>query len=340
MLALRYSDYQSLEVCQVESKPLLSNEVRIRVAACGICGSELESYKNKSPRRPPPLVMGHEFCGYVDEIGSDVKTTTLGAAVVCNAVAPCNTCKTCRRGDTHLCETRQVFGMHRPGAFAEYVNVPATCLIDWPKEVSAMQACLAEPLGNGVHVVNITKHLPAENVLVIGAGPIGLFCQQAFQVLRNSKVYVCDYNQTRCQVAKKLGAIDTFDPKECDITAYIKSKTNDEGVDLVIDAVGSASTKLFSIQALRPGGATVWIGLHQDSVALDTYAITLKEKQILGTYSAKLDELRTALDLIKSGQVDAHTWVQQYPLSEGVNAFKTMLEAKGNNIKGVLCPKM
>lgn len=338
MLALRYPAFESLELCQVECVTLKPNEVRIRVAACGICGSELESYKNKSPRRAPPLVMGHEFCGYVDELGRDVKNTTLGAAVVCNAVAPCETCKSCKRGDTHLCETRQVFGMHRPGAFAEYVNVPASCLIDWPIELSAVQACLAEPLGNGVHVVNITKHLPAENVLVIGAGPIGLFCQQAFQVIRNSKVYVCDFNQTRCDVAKSLGACEVFDPRVYDIPALIKSRTNDEGVDLVIDAVGSATTKQWSIDALRPGGATVWIGLHQDSVLFDTYAITLKEKQILGTYSAKLDELATALNLLKTGKINAHTWVQHFPLSDGINAFNAMLEAKGNNIKGVLCP--
>jgi len=338
MLALRYPAFESLELCQVECVTLKPNEVRIRVAACGICGSELESYKNKSPRRAPPLVMGHEFCGYVDELGRDVKNTTLGAAVVCNAVAPCETCKSCKRGDTHLCETRQVFGMHRPGAFSEYVNVPASCLIDWPIELSAVQACLAEPLGNGVHVVNITKHLPAENVLVIGAGPIGLFCQQAFQVIRNSKVYVCDFNQTRCDVAKSLGACEVFDPRVYDIPALIKSRTNDEGVDLVIDAVGSATTKQWSIDALRPGGATVWIGLHQDSVLFDTYAITLKEKQILGTYSAKLDELATALNLLKTGKINAHTWVQHFPLSDGINAFNAMLEAKGNNIKGVLCP--
>ena len=82
----------------------------------------------------------------------------------------------------------------------------------------------------------------------------------------------------------------------------------------------------------------MWIGLHQDSVLFDTYAITLKEKQILGTYSAKLDELATALNLLKTGKINAHTWVQHFPLSDGINAFNAMLEAKGNNIKGVLCP--
>lgn len=338
MRVLRYPEFDRLEIGDADTLPLRPDEVRLRVAACGICGSELESFKTHSPRRPPPLVMGHEFCGTIAETGSGVREWRPGARVVSNSVVPCGGCARCTRGDTHLCADRQIFGMHRPGAFAEFVNVPARCLLPWPENLPAAAAALAEPLANGLHVVNLTRHLPAATALVIGAGPIGLFCQQALQVERGARVFVADLSPERLAVAKKLGAVRIINPREEDVAKVVAAETGGEGADLTVDAVGSALTKQTSLDALRPGGATVWIGLHENTVTLDTYGITLPEKQVLGTYAAKLEELRHALDLMASGRVDALSWVQSFPLAAGVEAFHRMLGAKGPDIKGVLCP--
>ncbi|MBS0664597.1 MAG: alcohol dehydrogenase catalytic domain-containing protein, partial [Verrucomicrobia bacterium] len=160
MRVLHYPEFDRLEIRDLDSTPPRPDEVRLRVVACGLCGSELESFKNHSPRRPPPLVMGHEFCGVIDAIGGEVRDWRPGAKVVSNSLVPCGHCVRCHRGDTHLCAERQIFGMHRPGAFAEYVNVPARCLIPWPEQLAAEAAALAEPLANGIHVVNLTRHLP------------------------------------------------------------------------------------------------------------------------------------------------------------------------------------
>lgn len=338
MRALRYPAFDELEICDVATVALQPDEVRLRVAACGICGSELESFKHHSPRRPPPLVMGHEFCGTIAEVGSNVKAWTAGTRVVSNSLVPCGRCVRCTRGDTHLCAHRQIFGMHRPGAFAEYVNVPAHCLIPWPENLPAEAAALAEPLANGVHVVNLTRHLPAATALVIGAGPIGLFCQQALQVLRGARVFVADLSNERLAAAKKLGAAGVINPREQDVAQILAAATGGEGADLTVDAVGGTITKKTSLSALRPGGATVWIGLFENSVTLDTYDITLPEKQVFGTYAAKIDELGTALDLMSSGKVDAQSWVQRFPLTDGVEAFQRMLAGKGTDIKAVVCP--
>ncbi|MCF7761751.1 MAG: alcohol dehydrogenase catalytic domain-containing protein, partial [Cephaloticoccus sp.] len=140
MRTLHYPAFEQLEIRDIAEVAPRPDEVKLKVAACGICGSELESYKNKSPRRPPPLVMGHEFCGTIAEAGSEVKDWPVGARVVSNSLVPCGRCVRCERGDTHLCATRQIFGMHRPGAFAEYVNVPARCLIPWPENLPAEAA--------------------------------------------------------------------------------------------------------------------------------------------------------------------------------------------------------
>jgi len=327
-----------MEIRDVDDVAPQADEVKIKVAACGICGSELESYKNKSPRRPPPLVMGHEFCGTIAETGADVSGWEVGAKIVSNSLVPCGSCVRCDRGDTHLCESRQIFGMHRPGAFAEYVNVPARCLIPWPENVSAEAAALAEPMANGVHVVHVSRHLNADVVLVMGAGPIGLFCQQAMQVLRGSKVYVADLSNERLEVAKKLGAVRVINPRDEDVVAVMKEATGGEGADLSVDAVGAGITKRTSVDAIRPGGGSVWIGLHEDEMTFNSYGLTLPEKQVFGSYAATIDELQHALNLMSEGKVDAESWVQRFSLEDGVEAFQRMLAAKGNDIKAVVCP--
>lgn len=338
MRALYYPAFDQLEIRDVDVVPPRPDEVRLKVAACGICGSELESFKNRSPRRPPPLVMGHEFCGTVAEVGAEVRDWQPGARVVSNSLVPCGKCVRCTRGDTHLCADRQIFGMHRPGAFAEYVNVPARCLIPWLENLPAESAALAEPMANGIHVVRVSRHLPAATALVIGAGPIGLFCQQALQVLRGSRVYVTDLSPERLAVAKKLGAVRVINPREEDVAKVILAETGGEGADLTVDAVGGAITKQTSLEALRPGGASVWIGLHENTVTLDTYGITLPEKQVLGTYAATIEELKQALDLMAAGKIETLSWVQRFSLEDGVTAFRRMLAAKGADIKAVVCP--
>jgi L-iditol 2-dehydrogenase len=338
MRVLNYPEFDRLEVRDLDAVPPRPDEVSVRVAACGLCGSELETFKNHSPRRQPPLVMGHEFCGVIAELGAEVRGWKKGARVVSNSLVPCGRCVRCERGDTHLCAQRQIFGMHRPGAFAEFVNVPARCLIPWPENLPAEAAALAEPLANGIHVVNLTRHLPAATALVLGAGPIGLFCQQALQVLRGSRVFVADLSPERLAIAKKLGAAGVINPREQDAAKVLLAATGGEGADLVVDAVGASATKKTSLEALRPGGVTVWIGLHENTVTLDSYNITLPEKQVLGTYAAKIEELSHALELMASGKVDALSWVQRFPLEDGVTAFNRMLAAKGADIKAVICP--
>lgn len=339
MRALLYPAFDQIENAIVpEPPPPQPDEVTLRVAACGICGSELEAFKNHSPRRPPPLVMGHEFCGTIHALGADVTDWGTGQRVVSNSLVSCGRCVRCERGDSHLCATRQIFGMNRPGAFAERVNVPARCLLPWPEKLSAEEACLAEPLANGIHVTNLTSHLPAGIALVIGAGPIGLFCQQALQTLRGARVVVADLSETRRAVARQLGAIRTIDAASENMVEVMRELTQGEGADLTVDAVGAAVTKRAALDAARPGGGIVWIGLHENPLTFDSFGLTLPEKKIFGSYAATMAELQLALDLMASGRVDARTWTTRLPLTEAEQAFRRALAAKGTDIKMVVCP--
>ncbi len=338
MKTLFYPEFERLEVADRPNPTVADDEVLLQVSACGICGSELEGFRKKSPRRQPPLIMGHEFCGVVREVGAKVPRQLVGRKVISNSINACNACKHCLAGRAHLCPNRQVFGMQRSGAFAEFVNVPACCLIEWPDSLPAEEACLAEPLGNGVHIFNLTKHLEPKAVLVIGAGPIGLMCQQVFQVMGQSEVMVADLNPQRLDVAKKLGAKRTINSRDEDLQRIVMQMTENMGVDLVVDAVGAGVTKKQSIAAARPGGAAVWIGLHENTITLDSFDITLPERQVMGTYGAKLDELKQAVELMRTKKIESASWTQIFPIEKSVEAFQRMLDAKGADIKAVIVP--
>ncbi len=338
MKALHYPAWETLEISEKYQPKPAPDEVVLKVAACGICGSELETFKNRSRRRTPSLVMGHEFCGVIAETGTNVHDHKIGDSVVSNSVVSCGTCRCCARGRSHLCAERQIFGMHRPGAFAEYVSVPEQCLIGWPAGLPAESACLAEPLANGIHVANIISHTEPKTTLIFGAGPIGLMCQQAMQAKIGGTIIVVDLMSDRLEIAALLGADHVVNVSREDVVEFVNDVTHGEGVDLVIDSAGNQTTKKQSLGVCRPGGAVVWIGLLENAVKLDSYEVTLAEKTIFGSYAATLSELREAVHLLSSGSVDTKRWVQSFPLGNGVEAFQRMLAAQDKDIKAVLIP--
>jgi L-iditol 2-dehydrogenase len=338
MKTLLYPAWDRVEFTDRPRPSPAADEVLLRVAACGLCGSELEAFRTHSPRRTPPLVLGHEFCGVVEQAGANVSEVRVGQKVVSNSLVPCGDCVRCRRGDSHLCGRRQIFGMNRPGAFAEFVNVPARCLIPWPDALPAEAACLAEPLANGVHVAGLVEHLRPRTILVIGAGPIGLMCLGAVRALLGAAVFVTDLSESRLRFAKEGGATDVFAGRATDPVEAMKDATGGEGADVVIDAVGAAVTKQQSVLAARPGGAAVWIGLHENAISLNSYDVTLPERQVLGSYAATMDHMRTALDLMATGKVDPLAWVQRFPIERGAEAFERMLTPRGDDVKAVIVP--
>ncbi len=336
MKALYYPAHDELLLTELPQPAIAEDEVLVKVHACGICGSELETFKTKSPRRIPPLIMGHEFCGTVEIVGDAVRGWEKGALVVSNSVVSCGACERCLEGKTNLCNRRQVFGMHRNGAFGAYVNVPVTSLITMPPDTDPRQACLTEPLANGVHLVRLTQHLDIRNVLVIGAGPIGLAAQQAFSALRQVTTIVSDIRPERLEVARRMGAAGVINPLEEDTAEAVSNILNGASVDLVIDAVGSAQTNHTGLEIVKPGGTLLIIGLYNNSKSLLSYDIVLTEKTVMGSYAATQQDMEDALSLIAAGKADMGSWVHYYSLEQGKVAFFDMMEAKGDHIKSVI----
>ncbi|MEW6129938.1 MAG: alcohol dehydrogenase catalytic domain-containing protein [Acidobacteriota bacterium] len=340
MKVLLYPDYEQLKIAEQSEPRPDAGEVLLRVEACGICGSELEAFKKRSPRRVPPLVMGHEFCGIIEEVGAKVRLFTRGQRVVSHSLYGCGECVRCLRGNSHLCARRQLFGMNRQGGFAELVSVPEKCLVAWPESLPAAAASLAEPLANGVHVVGLTWQLIPSRVAIVGAGPIGLLCQQAFQCLTTAETIVADLIQERLNVANRLGAKHTINSSYSNFLEEILALTRGEGADVVVDAVGSSVSKQQALEATRPGGITVWIGTRENTISMNSYDVTLTERRVQGSYAASLDELKVAVDLLATGRVETMSWVKTFPLVEGVDAFRRMMAAQGDDIKAVLLPTL
>jgi threonine dehydrogenase-like Zn-dependent dehydrogenase len=340
MKTLLYPEYGRLEIAERPEPRPGEGEALLRVEACGICGSELEAFKSRSPRRVPPLVMGHEFCGVIESVGPGPSTLARGQRVVSHSLFGCGKCLRCERGDSHLCAHRQLFGMHRAGGFAQYVTAPEKCLVLWPDDLPASAASLAEPLANGVHVVGLTRQLNPSSVVILGAGPIGLLCGQAFKALSSADTIFADLIDERLDAARRLGANSIINSREEDFLAAVHDLTGGEGADIVVDAVGSRLSKQQSLAATRPGGIAVWIGLHENTITFDSYEVTLAERRVQGSYAARLDELEVAVSLLATGRVNGTTWIKTFPLAQGVEAFSRMMAARGDDIKAVLLPAL
>lgn len=194
MQALIYQGPEKVTMEEIDVPSYLDNEVLIKVESVGICGSELEGYSGHSSIRKPPLVMGHEFCGRVAAIGERVYGFSLEDKVVVNPLIACHACASCLAGRSDVCRNRSLVGIHRPGAFASFVAVPAENVYRVPADMNASLASLAEPLAVAIHAVKLGLE-PLGDLLIYGAGPIGLLCLLAAKQMGAGKIIVLIYSR-------------------------------------------------------------------------------------------------------------------------------------------------
>jgi L-iditol 2-dehydrogenase len=339
MKALVYPTWDTLEVRDVPEPVAGPGEAVLRVAAVGICGSELEAVATRSPRRPPPLVLGHEFCGEVEAVAADVSEVKPGDRVVASSLVTCGRCAACRAGSDNLCPDRQVFGMHRPGAFAERVAVPARALLPLPGRVSPLEGAVVEPLANAVHVLGLVRRRFPETVVVIGCGPIGLMTLQVARAAGALRLVAVDASDGRLELAHALGAEPLLNPGRDAVVDEVRAFTRGRGAEVVVDAVGTAATRRVAVEAARPGGEVVWIGLHDGDGEVPAREVVLGERSIAGSYAVTHADLETAIGLLAHGRVTIEPWVRPFPLVEGARVFRGLLTAPpADYAKAVLLP--
>lgn len=313
MKAMVYTGPMTLEVLDVREPVAAQGEVLVRVARVGICGSELEGVKSRSPFRVPPLVMGHEFSG---------ERADTGERVIVNPIVSCGSCDLCLRGAGNVCRTRAVVGIHRPGGFAELAAVPERNLHPMPAGLTFEQGALVEPLANAVHAWRLATRWDPVRVGIIGAGTIGLVALAVALHKGALEVHVADLAQERLEVARTMGATSVGPALEGEF-------------DVMIDAVGAPPTRNASVALLRPGGAAVWLGLHAEDPSFDALGLIRGEKAVVGSFAYTDQDFRQAVGLI--GRLDL-PWITTFPLDEGVSIFEGLMAGRTDLVKAQLRP--
>jgi threonine dehydrogenase-like Zn-dependent dehydrogenase len=339
MKALIWTAPQQMDYLDVETPELLPGEALLRVQSVGICGSEIEGYLGHNSLRVPPLVMGHEFCGTVEQVGDGVSPDWLEQKVVVNPLLYCGNCPSCRKGLTNLCQSRRIIGIHRPGGFAEWVAVPAKSLVAVPSEMKTERAALAEPLACSLRATRraMLRH-PFANVLVFGAGGIGLLCAKIAKLLGASTVIVADTNAERLNVALRNGADRIVNPKEDGMPSLIQSFAGDKGIDVVIDAAGFQQTREISLELINPGGTFMNIGLGIDVTDLRINHLIRSEIEILGSFCYTDQDFQDAMNLLSAGTVTGNGWTEKRSLRDGWQAFAELTAGKVLSGKIILIP--
>ncbi|MEO8136948.1 MAG: galactitol-1-phosphate 5-dehydrogenase [Betaproteobacteria bacterium] len=329
MKALVYTNPDELQLLERPYPVLADGDVVLEIDAVGICGSDMHAYHGHDPRRKPGLVLGHEFAGTVIEGPGE------GRRVTGNPLITCGVCDYCVQGRDNLCSNRTMVGMTRPGAFAEFMSIPARCLIELPHDMALVRAALTEPAATALHAINLSlralpRPLPECRTLVIGGGAIGMLCALLLRSYGVREVVLGETNPLRrASVAAHAGCA-TFDPAT--------AAADDSAFEYVIDAVGAKATRTAAFAAVKPGGVIMHIGLQDWSSEIDMRKLTLAEITLIGTYTYSTADLRATVLALHRGVFGELSWVEERPLDDGARAFADLHHGRTAAAKVVLRP--
>ncbi len=342
MKALLLSEYKKLEIVNVPLPAPARDEILVRVAACGICGSDVHGYDGSSGRRIPPIVMGHEAAGIVAAVGDGVKTFDKGDRVTFDSTIYCGECDFCRRGEVNLCDRREVLGVscgdyRRAGAFAEFVVVPARIAYRLPDNLSFLEAALLEAVSVALHAVSLVSIQPGSGALVVGAGTIGLLIQQALRVAGCSRIYVTDLDMNRLALSESLGATSVL-LSSSNLLEKVLHGTNGFGVDVAVEAVGNTAAVQSAVNCVRKGGNVVLVGNVTPEIALPLQKIVSRQITLHGS-CASAGEYPRAIDLLSRGEIKVKPLISAVsPLNDAPRWFERLYAREPGLMKVVVEP--
>ena len=338
MKALVYEGPHEMKVREVDVPTVEPDEVLIRVAYSGICGSELSGYLGQNALRKPPLIFGHEFSGTIAELGeqaASMQELSVGQRVTANPLISCGRCEKCLGGRQQLCVRRKLLSASLPGSNAEYVKVSARFVYPLPENVSLEQGALVEPIACAVRAAELASVQPSHTVLVTGVGPIGLFIVQALKAHGVGRIIAVDLNKDRLEMARRLGAT-TISPEEADTVEEVRRITDGKGVDVAVDAVGVGATRNQCLQSVTSGGRVIFEGLHDAESTLPVNTMIRNEVTCIGSFAYSSLNFGTALQWLAEGRIGLEGGIIESPLEEGAQWFERLLGNQGKVSKVLL----
>lgn len=294
---------ETFRVEEVPEPQAGSGEAVVKVAYCGVCGSDVHYYY--SDLLPSGTIMGHEFCGTVEGLGEGVEGWRMGDRVLVYPFSPCGGCYWCRKGEEHLCPhaLKQCYGIGLPGAYAEYVRVRTSSLIRIPEGMSDQEAALVEPLAVGLRAVRLSGIRPGDVVAILGAGPIGLMTLLWARQAGPKSIYVSEMSFQRAAMALRLGANRVFDPGREDPKIEIRN-INGIGPDIVFECAGASTTLQNAADVVRAGGRILLVGLSMEPVQVQPFTWIGKEISLKGSLGYSAEEFALTVELLRQGKVD------------------------------------
>lgn len=313
------------------------NDVLIKITKTAICGTDMHIYKWDEWAQktiPVPMAVGHEYVGVVAEVGSEVRGLKVGQRVSGEGHLVCGHCRNCRAGRRHLCRNTTGVGVNRTGAFAEYLSIPAENAFPIPDDIPDEIAAIFDPFGNATHTA-LSFEMVGEDVLITGAGPIGIMAVAICRHVGARHIVITDVNEYRLELAKKMGATRAVNVSKENLNDVMKELKMNEGFDVGLEMSGVPQAFRSMLEVMNHGGKIAMLGIPPSEAAIDWNQVIFKGLIIKGIYGREMYETwYKMVAMIQSGLDLTPIITHQFPVDEFQQGFDTM--ASGNSGKVVL----
>jgi len=303
------------------------NDVLIRVSQTAICGTDIHIFKWDDWAQatiPVPLAVGHEFCGEIVDMGMEVRGLALGDRVSAEGHITCGVCRNCRAGRRHLCMNTKGVGVNRPGAFAEYLSVPAFNVFKLPESISDDMASILDPLGNATHTA-LSFDLVGEDVLITGAGPIGVMAVAIAKYAGARHVVITDINDYRLDLARKMGATRALNVTRGSLDDTMRDLGMEEGFDVGMEMSGNPQAFRDMLRTMHHGGKVAILGIPPDETAIDWSDVIFKGLELKGIYGREMFETWYKMSsMLQSGLNIEPIITHHFPINDYLPAFELM----------------
>jgi threonine 3-dehydrogenase len=311
------------------------NDVLIKINKTAICGTDIHIYSWDDWAQatiPVPMVVGHEFYGEIVEMGPGVQGFTCGQRVSGEGHITCGLCRNCRAGKRHLCRNTLGVGVHRPGCFAEYLTMPASNVLALPDNVSGDEAAILDPFGNATHCA-LAFDVVGEDVLITGAGPIGIMAVAIMRHIGARHVVITDVNEHRLELARHMGATRAINVKYQSIRDSMDELGMVEGFDVGLEMSGSPIALNDMVKALNHGGHMAVLGIPPQEAPIDWNQVIFKGLVIKGIYGREMYETwYKMIAMLQSGLNLSPVITHHFPIADYMSAFQIMASGQSGKV--------
>ena len=327
----------NVELRETAEPTLVPGHVLIRVAACGICGTDLHIFHDEYPTNPP-VILGHEMAGTVVDVASDVASVQVGERVTALTYSyTCGTCRFCRSGRINLCPNRRSFGSGVDGAMARWLVVPARNVLALPANVDEVTGAMTEPLACCVRgIVDYANPRPGDVVVISGPGPIGLLSSLVALTTGATIVILgLSTDERRLDIARQIGVHHVLDVQQVDVARYVRDLTGGDGADVVVECAGAEKSAQTCLEVVRRGGSYVQMGLFGSPIRFDLTQVTMREIALAGPFATLPGTWSRTLRLMGEGRLDPRPvlsdelsleeWAEGFRKAEAKDAGKVVL---------------